>query len=198
MENPANTPVSAKSSVISSFEFGFDTCDDESLSAMLAAARAFGAALLANECPRWLTFLGTCGAGKTHLAKRITTLWKKHGRSYVEPKTGATLSKRGGFISWRTVASDLRAGDYSVVRDLCEDEFVCLDDIGAEHRTPFIVAKLDEICDARLGKWTIFTANLSLRDISEVETRIASRMLRGANQVVDIETVDYALRSARQ
>lgn len=164
---------------------------------MLKAAKQFCAELKADDTPRWLSLVGTSGVGKTHLAKRITRFFSRYASYYIETKTGATLSRRGGFISFRRVANDLRSGDYSVVRDLCDDFFVCLDDIGSEHGTQFMTSKLDEIADARVGKWTVLTANLSLEKISEMETRIASRMLRGGSVVIDVDTIDFSLRKVR-
>ena len=80
---------------------------------------------------------------------------------------------------------------------VCDDWFVALDDIGAERASDFSVSKLDQIIDARLGKWTVITCNFTREQIAEhMDVRIASRLGRGNNVIVDnINVLDYSTRS---
>ncbi len=81
------------------------------------------------------------------------------------------------------------------MRAVCNDWFVALDDIGAEKASDFSVSKLDQIVDARLGKWTVITCNFTRQQIADqMDVRIASRLGRGNNVIVDnIKVPDYSL-----
>jgi DNA replication protein DnaC len=140
--------------------------------------------------------LGRSGTGKTHLARSITRFFKTMAAIYIEPGTGAHLSRRGGFIGWRKVVDHLRDGDYGIMDAVSNDWFVALDDIGAERASDFSVSKLDQVVDARLGKWTVITCNFSREEIAEhMDVRIASRLGRGRNVIVDaIYVRDYSTR----
>jgi hypothetical protein len=90
--------------------------------------------VLSGAC---LSLLGRSGTGKTHLARSITRFFKTMTAIYIEPGTGAHLSRRGGFIGWRKVVDHLRDGDYGIIDAVCNDWFVALDDIGAERASDF-------------------------------------------------------------
>lgn len=156
--------------------------------------------LYANHNPRWLSFLGRAGTGKTHLTKRISRYFRRNMEGRLIPGQNPEETQwrmRGGFVSWRKVADDLRDGDASMLRDLADDWFVAIDDIGAEYRSKsdYVASKLDELLDSRLGKWTVLTANLGLEQIGEfLDVRIASRLLRGGSEVIDVDVPDWNLR----
>jgi DNA replication protein DnaC len=130
------------------------------------------------------------------LARSITRFFKIEASLYVDPNTGAHLARSGGFIEWRKAINHLRDGDYGIMDALCNDWFVALDDIGAERASDFSVSKLDQIIDARLGKWTVITCNFSREKIAEhMDVRIASRLGRGNSVIVDgICVRDYSTR----
>lgn len=88
----------------------------------------------------------------------------------------------------------LREGEYRWFEDLCEERLLILDDIGSEYQTGFVAAKLYELLSLRVQKWTVITANLSTEQLSEVDARIASRMIRGYSVVVDVDVPDFNLR----
>ena len=166
---------------------------------MLAASQDFIREMATGGDPRWVSFLGLSGTGKTHLARAISRFFKAEASTYVDPSTGAHLGLRGGFIGWRNIIDRLRDGDYGVVDAVCNDWFVALDDIGTEKASDFSLAKLDQIIDARLGKWTVITCNFTRAEIAEhIDVRIASRLGRGKNVIVDdINAPDYSVRSAK-
>jgi DNA replication protein DnaC len=70
-----------------------------------------------------------------------------------------------------------------------------IDDIGAEHGSEYGTQKLLELLDRRAGKWTFITSNLTMERFAELDNRIASRLIRGHNRVLQIVTQDYALRN---
>lgn len=185
-------PASAK------FRPVFDTFGDPQLERMLAAAVQFADDINAGQSPRWLSLLGTSGAGKTFIAKQVIRWFKTTSlfRTSIDEKTGEIVYP-GDFYSWRKTADAILGGDYSRVDELCAEKFVVLDDIGAEYRDKngIVKSKLDRILDARVGKWTILTCNQSLEQISlDMDTRISSRMLRNNSAVVDVDVIDYNLR----
>jgi DNA replication protein DnaC len=192
--------ISANTAAASNWDFGFQTFDEAKLSEMLDGAKNFIRDMTIGTTPRWLSLLGRSGTGKTHLARGITRFFKAQAAIYIEPDTGAHLIRRGGFIGWRKVVDHLRDGDYGIIDTVCNDWFVALDDIGAERASDFSVSKLDQVVDARLGKWTVVTCNFSREEIAEhMDVRIASRLGRGKNVIIDRICVrDYSTRCQKE
>jgi DNA replication protein DnaC len=101
----------------------------------------------------------------------------------------------GHLIPWYRIIGWLRDGDYRLFNDFCAERLITVDDIGSEYATDFSRAKLYELFARRDGKWTLFTANLSLEKISQLlDTRIASRMVRHNAVVVEADVPDFNLR----
>jgi len=197
LATPTNTVIPGSTRAAIEFDFGFETFGEKKLCEMLGASKDYVREMGIGAAPRWLSFLGWSGTGKTHLARGISRFFKAHASVYVDPETGAHLSRRGGFIGWRKIVDHLRDGDYEIMRVVCDDWFVALDDIGAERTSDFSVSKLDQIIDSRLGKWTVITCNFTREQIAEhMDVRIASRLGRGKNVIVDnISVPDYSARS---
>jgi DNA replication protein DnaC len=200
LATPTNIVIPASTRAAIEFDFQFETFGEKKLCEMLTAAKDFVRDMATGAAPRWLSLLGLSGTGKTHLARSITRFYKANASAYIDPQTGAHLSRRGGFIGWRKIVDHLRDGDYGIIDALCNDWFVALDDIGAERASDFSVSKLDQIIDARLGKWTVITCNFTREQIAEhMDVRIASRLGRGENVIVDdINVPDYSTRSHRE
>lgn len=178
------------------FNPSFETFGDTKLIAMLDRGIAFTEAVSVGAKPHWLCLLGTSGAGKTYLAKQIWKWFRASELFRTQVKDDGFIYP-GQFCSWRKAADEILGGSYFRVNELCTETFVVLDDIGAEYKdkSGIVKSKLDRILDERLGKWTVITCNYSLAKIaSEMDTRIASRMMRGGSQIVDIETADFNLR----
>jgi DNA replication protein DnaC len=200
LETRTNTVISANTAAASKWDFGFQTFGEAKLCELLDAAKDFIRDMALGTAPRWLSFLGRSGTGKTHLARSINRFFKAEAATYIELTTGAHFSRRGGFIGWRKVVDHLRNGDYGIMDVVCNDWFVALDDIGAERASDFSLSKLDQVIDARLGKWTVITCNFSRQEIAEhMDVRIASRLGRGKNVIVDDICVrDYSTRCQKE
>jgi len=194
---PTNIVISASTRAATEFDFRFETFGEKKLCEMLAAAQDFVRDMATGAAPRWLSLLGRSGTGKTHLARGISRFFKAEASIYIDRVTGAHLSRQGGFIGWRKIVDQLRNGEYGIMDAVCNDWFVALDDIGAERASDFSVSKLDQIIDARLGKWTVITCNFTREEIAEqMDVRIASRLGRANNVIVDnISILDYSIRS---
>jgi DNA replication protein DnaC len=89
-------------------------------------------------------------------------------------------------------------GDFSRTVDLCDDWFVVLDDIGAKRdKSGMGLDKLDTVLASRSEKkWTMITANQSLEELADMDSRISSRLLRGGSEAVEVKMLDYAIRQA--
>lgn len=177
---------------------------------MKAAAERFVLEMLGGLPPRWLSLLGTSGAGKTMLAKWIKFVFKQHldwkinwpateqTKTDTQPN-GRIIRHRGGYVAWTQVAGWLRDREFRMFDDICALSFLVVDDIGAEYGSPFVNAKLYELCSRREQKWTVFTGNLSLSNIEQqLDARIASRMIRHGSVVIDVDVSDFNLRDKTQ
>lgn len=201
-ENPRNTKAWGK------FD-DFQTFSEKQMEHMKTEAASFTDDLFHDRSPRWISFLGTSGAGKTMLARIINGLYDKHrhgkidwqrSRSSVDESCpgGKIIRWRGGFMNWGKVVNRMLSGDYEFLDDLRNYDFFVLDDIISEYQRlrELSASKLYDIFESRLNKWTVITANASLRQIGELlDPRISSRMLRGGSVVVDVEVPDYNLRT---
>ena len=174
---------------------------DPQLEHMKREAASFLDDMLCGREPRWISFLGTSGAGKTMLAKMISAAYRQKFHLQIDWKTSDTkrLNRfRGGFINWgKAINERMLRGDYDFLDDLKRFSFFAIDDIASEydkHRA-LSASKLYDVFESRLNKWTVITANLSLDQIGNVlDARIASRMIRGNSTVVDVSVTDYNLR----
>jgi DNA replication protein DnaC len=187
----------------------FQTLGDRQLEKMKRSAASFLDDMMCKRTPRWLSLLGTSGAGKTMLARLIWREWdiryqmeidweaSKRTQSDSRPY-GELIRYRGGFINWgNAINNRMLKGDYDFLEDMRKYSFFAIDDIASEYERhrELSASKLYNVLEARLGKWTVITANLSLEQIgASLDTRIASRMLRNESMVVDVNVPDYNLR----
>ncbi len=188
------------------------------LQTMLHECKQFVSDILTGQPPRWLFLCGRSGCGKTHLAKRIADFiqkfgewaYMKHGLPVANPIPGGdpirswTYAQCGPlFVKWAQLVDSARDGDYDPYKTASTDWFKVVDDVGAEgfgqdrKPTAFVVNQLGKLCDARMGKWTVFTSNHMLDDFNNhFDARIASRMLRDGNVLIEADMRDFNLRAA--
>ena len=152
--------------------------------------------MLNDGKPYWLSFVGSSGAGKTHLARKITEWFKVNllGTSFI-PKPSHISRRDYRFRTWQKALGQIYDQNYGVVEALSEEWLAVIDDIGAEHDPrKFGVSKLLEILDRRRDKWTVLTSNLLVPEIAEhLDTRLASRLIRDGSKVVQITCRDFNL-----
>jgi len=179
--------------------FGYRTLGDPELVRMLMAVYEFCQAMRDGKDARGLSLLGTTGTGKSHLAKRVAKYWADIASwQKIPAKEGfVEFSRPGRFFSWRTICKKLSNGAFDIIDAVVELDFAVLDDIGTEHDPNGFKRKvLDQILDAREGKWTVITSNLTLEQIAQqIDVRVSSRMLRHNGVVIEVDTMDYQLRT---
>lgn len=191
-EKPVNIEVWAK-------WFKFETFNDPQLIAILEAGARFVRSIKNGEAPHWLSLVGTSGAGKTFLAKRIHRWVRECSELKAECRNGE-LIYGDDYVSWPDLAKALQAnGGREWIHEITRTKFVTLDDIGAVRDTSgFVTGELSVLLGQRVGKWTVITSNLNLEQISErVDNRVASRMIRDGNVVIDVDVLDFSLRRQR-
>ncbi len=185
----------------------FQTLNDPQLELMKDEAVSFIDDLFGNRTPRWLSLIGTSGAGKTMLSKITWHLFRDHRHTVIDwSRTRQTeganpriIRWRGGFINWGKAVNRMLEGDYEFLEDLRTYDFFVLDDIVSEYQKmrELSASKLYDVLESRLGKWTILTANVTLEQIGMIlDPRIASRMMRGNSVVVDVDVPDFNLRTS--
>ncbi len=124
----------------------------------------------------FLTFLGTVGTGKTHMAFAIGWAWLARSRSVLYYQVENLLDAlRRGYSSWQKGDSD---GYYTILQFTQNTELLILDDFGAQHETEWATSKLDQIVDYRYihKKPLIATTNLAL---DRLPARIGDRLSEG-------------------
>lgn len=123
----------------------------------------------------FLTFLGTVGTGKTHMAFAIGWAWLGRSRSVLYYQVENLLDAlRRGYSSWQK-GDD---GYYTILQFAQNTELLILDDFGAQHEKVWADSKLDQIVDYRYihKKPLIATTNLALDRLPE---RIGDRLSEG-------------------
>ncbi len=163
---------------------GFDTFDEPELEDMLQSVSVFLNSFRRHDhrARYWLTLIGPCGIGKTHMAKAV---FKTHR---------ATSSKSQRYTRWIDALNYMRDGHHDYPSELAREHLLVIDDVGAEHGSEYGTQKLLEVLEKRMGKWTFITSNLNMETFAEMDKRIASRLVRDHNTVLEVSCRDYALR----
>jgi len=124
----------------------------------------------------FLTFLGTVGTGKTHMALAIGWAWLECGRNVLYYQIENLLDAlRCGYSSWQKGDPE---GYQSILNFTQNVGLLILDDLGAQKETEWATSKLDQIIDYRYinKKPLIATTNLALE---RLPARIMDRLREG-------------------
>jgi DNA replication protein DnaC len=172
-----------------------ETFGEPGLENLVNCCADFARGVVHKRTPFWLSILGASGTGKTHCATQLWELQDKldwgHTR-YI-----------GHVIYWPKFVEQLRelvreGYGTSKVIDMGTWPLLVLDDVGAERdASGFAAEKLNLLLGMRVGRWTVITSNLTLKGISKIDDRIASRMVREpGNLVIEMtNTKDYGERN---
>lgn len=175
----------------------FENFDDPQLIEMRDDCKKFVIDLLTPLMPaRWISLLGTSGAGKTMLANLIISAARSFARRHLYLENSYFL--RGvRFVFWPDLVERLKDGDYGALKDYYNCWFLLVDDLGVEHSgySDYVISKLYQLLNKRLGKWTVVTCNLDMPQIAaKMDARIASRLIRNGSQVRTVDVPDYNIR----
>lgn len=149
-----------------------------------------------GQSGRWLTLTGVPGCGKTFVASQLFRLGAKANPGGKGIWIGSRPRPASVWLSASEFGQRMKSGDWFLPESLANEWLVAIDDLGAEHdKSGFLADALYRACNARLGKWTIFTTNFTLGEIADrLDQRIASRLIRDGNEVFSIDAGDYAGR----
>lgn len=132
-----------------------------------------------------LLFSGTYGTGKSHLSVSITKELIKQGKTCIFISFPKLITKI------KDTFNDDSATEDQIIRLMKQVDLLVIDDIGAEHCTPWTTSKLFEIIDDRSGRPTVFTTNLNAKSLKDwVGERIFSRMMNNTT-AIKMECDDY-------
>ncbi len=185
-------PATATKAQLEDYFAGYETKQPHQR-ALKASSLAFCSSMCsAHEDALWLSLVGSSATGKTLAARRITRVFNRFCEGLPDElrnkRTGDINRRKGGMLSWPQCIEWMLEKDFGFMRQACEDWFLVLDDVGAEHEKlrELSVSKLFTILNARTDKFTVLTCNFSLQQIAErMDPRIASRLIRHGGVVVD-------------
>lgn len=179
---------------------------EPSLAAAAVALAKMAADMARGADPYWLTLAGPFGCGKTMLARQLFD----HARDHCNPGRFSLWQAGHGIRSehsrrptcqWFTADTFAQRmaglGEWDLPESLRPDYLVVIDDIGRTRDTAnaTFADALCRLADNRLHRWTLWTTNLTLAEISNrLDARIASRMIRDDNRLITVSAGDYALR----
>lgn len=194
--------------------------EKDAIDVAFATAVDWFAHLLSGNEPRWLVFVGVSGTGKTMLARRISAYIAEYGRAVFNRTTGTrygyddhrriySYAQQGPvFYQWRVLLKergwrDIAARDWFCVVDELKSESgrrVIIDGQEGVQPEPWEVRDAGNLFDDMLRRWRIITMNLTRSQIATFwDVRIASRLMRDGNTIVDLSDVtDFGLRLESQ
>lgn len=145
--------------------------------------------------PRNILFAGSYGLGKSHLAASISKSLMRKGFTSIFIAVPKLLTKIRD-----TYRSKSEHTEAELLETLEKVDCLILDDVGAEQSKKqddgesWAVSKLFEIIDGRVGRHTVFTTNLTSKELQDrIGPRSYSRMMQNT-EVVKVIGEDYRLK----
>ena len=122
--------------------------------------------------PDGIFITGSAGTGKTHLATALLKL------ALAETLTGRWLTVTEFVYEMKSTFDDDNRTEGGVVRKYANIGILMLDDICTEAKTDYALSVVTVLIARRLNnlKPTIVTSNLKLKEIHQLDPRLASRL----------------------
>lgn len=137
---------------------------------------------------RNLLLHGTYGTGKSHLSISVTKKLMKKGHNCLFLSLPKLLTKIRDTYNNANVTED------RLLEHIQRVDLLVLDDLGAEQQTEWATTKLFEVMDSRAEKSTIYTTNLSSKDLREqMNERNFSRLMENT-EIIIMNGPDYRRR----
>ena len=162
---------------------------------MLNAAIKFCQDVNNKYQPRWLSFFGTKGIGKTLLSSLIKNYLKVETYQFPIRENNRFVTKKG--YKCRNVET---LKGYDIVDAIINDtnyyrkvNILLIDDITKGYNGDIFKQKLFQLIDMRLKKWTIITSNQCLKEFNKIDPGIADRFIRDGNQVEQLNMPSYSM-----
>jgi len=131
---------------------------------------------------------GSYGTGKSHLSIAVTKKLMEKGYQCLFLSLPKLLTKIKETYNNDGVTED------ELLNMIQQVDLLVLDDIGAEHNTDWVNAKLFEVLDSRAGKATIYTTNLNSQQLrKQINERNFSRMMENT-EIIRMNGRDYRRR----
>lgn len=132
---------------------------------------------------------GSYGTGKSHLSIAVTKKLMEKGYQCLFLSLPKLLTKVKETYNNDGVTED------ELLNMIQQVDLLVLDDIGAEHNTDWVNAKLFEVLDSRAGKATIYTTNLNSQQLrKQINERNFSRIMENT-VVIKMNGQDYRRRN---
>lgn len=169
---------------------------------VLPAVKAFCAAALENQEPRWLTLLGPSGIGKTFILRQALRFLRRNWALDIKT-TWPDGSTTGKLREFAHVIPERDLTDYRAPKEFAEFDVVFVEDIGSgsglsERGSGAVLrGRIASLLQLRSRKWTLLDANMSRGEIAErLDPRIASRLNRDGSTYLELsaDIPDFADR----
>ena len=130
---------------------------------------------------------GLTGVGKTHFAAAVLREWLPLAcwinRSFTPPTVASSarwLPVNEFILELKaTMHRDSKVTAATIMERRCSANALVLDDVGAEAKTDYTLTNIYTLIDTRIsqGRPTIVTSNLTLAQLNNYDSRLASRLL---------------------
>lgn len=197
-----------------------DTKDEvQAMEQALLEVQQWLQAIMDDAEPYCLTLCGVSGVGKSHLAqaakrwlaKEAEWIYRDKVRPRLDPTgenytTSYSYAQQGAFFRrWdQDLINPAKDGNFNPLKLAGSDWIKIVDDLGSEQKdgksgdlkpTAFALGSMTSLIEARVRKWSLYTANYTERGFAETyDVRVADRLIRWPNRIVEIKVRSFALR----
>lgn len=157
---------------------------------MVGAGRDILDRFSSRQPPGWLSVVGVGGTGKTTVCQSVWAAMRSRS-------DWSECDYQPHRIYWpkfvdEMVESMRNKSGISKLLELHRWPVLFLDDIGtsanSDWQSKWAMEKLNSLLGSRIGRWTILTSNMNHGDWTRVDLRMADRMVRSPNILINMES----------